>query len=256
MSAEIEILKKALETGNLDRKKHWGTFQKTVKKARKSGSLTKQDIKTLAEIDKQFFQEWKVSRMSIFWGSIFLTVLTFLSESLYLLTLFEIIPLSSVLDMDEWNLTLGLLMFFVSSGISYYSSHALIHFVIGRPLGIRFHQYFIFRASFRKIFLFKRVPPFSWFASIPMWFGIKYDLESFLSVAKWKRTLMFISAPIISNLWFLINYAFLITFNDSWNSAPPSLQASVLILILGFYAGGLLLSFFKYGDLWKARQDY
>ena len=210
----------------------------------------------LAAVDKLFFDQWKVKKISVFWGSFLLTALTLIAELTYLLVVLEFIVLPNPLASENMRLISTFSIYLLASGISYYASHALIHFVIGRSLGIKFHQYFIFRASFRRMYLFKKIPPFSWFAKIPMWLGIKYDLGSFLKAAKWKRTLMFISAPILSSFWFILNYSLLIMLNETWKATTTNLKFFVFLLNLMFYVGSLTLSYFRFGDLWKARQDY
>jgi hypothetical protein len=126
-------------------------------------------------------------------------------------------------------------------------SHTLIHLFSGFPLGITFRNYFVFKSSFRKTKLLSWAP----IAKFPA-FGIKYDLSSFLSVSKWKRSFMFISAPIFSWIWFFLNFFPLLIFHG--NQIFILQFIGVIILIMFVFAQ--LTGFFFYGDFWKARQDY
>ncbi len=247
----IETLANLVESSQLNRKKHWKIYQNALKKARKENELTKEQIKILSMVDKIFFEHWKVVKIPIRIGTTVLLVISLLIELLYIGTIIGALPILNAINNQENRLIFGLVTYIMASGIVYYTSHALLHYLIGRPLGIKFQSYFIFRAGFRRVYLFKKVPPFNWFSKLPIWLGIKYDLATFLRANKWKRTMMLISAPIISNFLFIFNYLILITFKP-WNTLP----IFILLIILLFYVGSLALSYFRYGDLWKARQDY
>jgi hypothetical protein len=83
-------------------------------------------------------------------------------------------------------------------------------------------------------------------------FGIKYEVFSFLIAKKWQRTVMLISAPPLTWIWFLINYLYL-TFEYSS-------EDTLLILLGGFLIVGFIvtqfLSYYGKGDFWKASKDY
>jgi len=182
----IQDLKGLLESGTLSRKKHWKEFWFVVKLARK-GQITPEGRETLGKIDEIFFDGWNVPKFSIKGGTILLSVGVIILESFFLLTF--------SFSLDFW---LSVIFYFLISFINFILSHALIHWIFGIVLGINFRNYFIFKSTFRKSKLISWTP----IAKFPT-FGIKYDLSSFLSVSKWKRTLMFISAPIFSWICFV-----------------------------------------------------
>ncbi|MFX0052683.1 MAG: hypothetical protein ACFE8U_15500, partial [Candidatus Hermodarchaeota archaeon] len=141
----------------------------------------------------------------------------------------------------------GLVFFFVFSLANFTLSHVIYHWLFGTALGIRFKSVFIFKSSFRKARY-----PFSLIGNLLPAFGIKYDTYSFLKASKWKRTVMFISSPLLTWIWFFINYLYLLTYFPS--------EMSFLILIGVFlvllFVVNQVLSFYGKGDFWKASLDY
>ncbi len=235
LSKNIQDLKALLETGALNRKSHWKKYRMAVKYARK-GQITAEERDALGKIDGLFFDSWNVPKFSIKVGTILLSAGVLILESLYFLTFF--------FSLDFW---FSIILYFLISLMNFILSHSLIHWLVGFPLGITFQNYFIFRSTFRKTKFLSWSP----IAKIPI-FGIKYNLSSFLSVPKWKRSLMFVSAPIFSWIWFLLNFIALTIFYSD--------QILILqllgIIILAIFVFSQVIGFLFYGDYWKARQDY
>jgi hypothetical protein len=235
ISEDIEGLRVAYETGTLNRKSHWKKYRSTVKYARKV-KITEEERDILGKIDEFFFDSWNVAKFSIKVGTLLFLVGIFLLESLYFLIF--------TFSIDFW---FNVILYFLISFGNFILSHAIIHWITGSLLGISFKNYFIFKSTFRKA---------KWLSWAPIekfpTFGIKYDLSSFLSVSKWKRSLMFISAPILSWIWFLLNIFPLFIF---YTNHILLLQFIGIILFLVFVISQLI-GFFFYGDFWKARQDY
>ncbi|MFX1516661.1 MAG: hypothetical protein ACFFC6_10150 [Promethearchaeota archaeon] len=235
LSKNIEELRLFLETGTLNRKKHWKKYQTAMKFARKT-QITPEEKEILGQIDEIFFNGWSVPKLSIKAGSILL------SFGILILEVFYFFAFSLSL-----NFELGVIFFILISVMNFILSHTLIHWVVGSLLGINFQNYFIYQSTFRKSKILSWTP----IAKFPT-FGIKFELSSFLTVSKWKRTLMFTSAPIISWVWFLINF---IPLFSSFNDQIFLLQLIGLMIFIIFVVSQVT-SFFFYGDFWKARQDY
>ncbi|MHA2227286.1 MAG: hypothetical protein ACXAC8_18870 [Candidatus Hodarchaeales archaeon] len=83
-------------------------------------------------------------------------------------------------------------------------------------------------------------------------FGIKYDLSSFLKAEKWKRTVMFISAPILTWIWFFINYLYLLPLYP----LESFFLTLIGILLVIVFLINQILSYYGKGDFWKANRDY
>ncbi|MFX1506086.1 MAG: hypothetical protein ACFFDC_08220 [Promethearchaeota archaeon] len=235
MSENIEELKVFLETGTLNRKNHWKKYRTAVKLARKT-QITPEENKILGKIDKLFFDDWNVPKFSIKVGSILLSFGILILQVFYLFT-FSL----------SLNFELGVILFLLISFMNFILSHTLIHWIVGSLLGIKFLNYFVFKSTFRKSKILKWTP----IVKFPT-FGIKFDLSSFLAASKSRRSLMFISAPIISWVWFLINF---IPLFNSFNDQIFFLQLMGLIIFIIFVISQVTSIFF-YGDFWKARQDY
>ncbi len=235
LSKNIQDLKVSLETGTLNRKNHWKKYQNAVKYARQV-QMKAEEEDILGKIDEIFFDSWNVPKFSIKVGTILLSVGILILESLYFLTF--------SFSLEFW---FSVIIYFLISFTNFMLSHTLIHLLFGFFLGIHFRNYFIFKSTFRKSKFLSWTP----LMKFPT-FGIKYDLSSFLSASKWKRSLMFISAPIFSWIWFLLNFIPLFVF---FNNQIFILQ---LIGIIMFVIFGIsqVIGFFFYGDFWKARQDY
>ena len=234
-SNNIQTLKVALESGTLNRKNHWKKHQNTVKQARKV-QINAEERDILGKIDSIFFDEWKVPKLSIKLGTILFSVGILILESFYFVAF--------SFSLDFWFIVI---FFFLISFMNFFLSHTLIHWFVGFLLGIDFKNYFIFKSTFRKSKLLSWTP----ITKFPT-FGIKFDLSSFLSASKWRRSLMFITAPIFSWIWFLMNFIPLIDFYGN--------QIIILQLIgvglFSMFVISQLIGFFFYGDFWKARQDY
>ncbi|MHA2231341.1 MAG: hypothetical protein ACXAB4_02505 [Candidatus Hodarchaeales archaeon] len=227
-------LKSALDAGTIDRKRHWKLFQQALQIARNS-SPTDEEIKILDHIDDLFYGNWNVRKLSMTKGTLAFFLLTIASEVTYWLFL---------KSTSEKSLGIGLYMLF--SFVSVVASHVIFHWLTGRALGIKFRGYFVSRAAIRKA----AFPPFVILAKPPTP-GIKYELGSFLTASRWKRTIMLISAPLLTITWFALNYALLIHYFGFQNSL---IQLIGLITIL-CYVGNLVPSYLS-GDLRKARLDY
>lgn len=234
-SKNIQDLKVSLETGTLNRKQHWKKYRTSIKYARKV-QIKPEEKDILGKIDEIFFNTWNVPKFSIKVGTILLSVGILILESFYFLAFLIF------LDFE-----LNVILYILISLMNFFLSHTLIHLLFGFLLGINFRNYFIFRSTFRKSKILSWTP----IVKFPT-FGIKYDLSSFLSASKWKRSLMFISAPIFSWIWFLLNY---IPLSVSFSYQIYFLQL-IGIIIISIFVISQLIGFFFYGDLWKARQDY
>jgi hypothetical protein len=235
LNKNIEELKVFLETGTLNRKNHWKKYRSAVKFARKT-QISPEEKKILGKIDKIFFDGWNVPKFSIKVGTILL------SFGILILQIFYFFTLSLSL-----NFEIGVILFLLISFTNFILSHTLIHWIIGSLLGINFLNYFVFKSTFRKSKILSWTP----LVKFPT-FGIKFELSSFLTASKWKRSLMFISAPIISWIWFLLNF---IPLFSSFNDQIFLLQLIGLMIFI-IFAISQVTSFFFYGDFWKARQDY
>ncbi|MFX0013396.1 MAG: hypothetical protein ACFFB2_01975 [Promethearchaeota archaeon] len=231
----VKELTELYETGTLNRKSHWQKYLTAVKYARKA-KLTKEDRNILGKIDEFFFDSWTIPKFSIKTGTILFSASVIIIESLYFLIF--------IFSIDFW---FSIIIYFLLSFVNFILSHTLIHWIFGFFLGIRFRKYFIFKSTFRKTRWMSWAP----IAKFPT-FGIKYDLNSFLSVSKWKRSLMFISAPIFSWIWFLLNF---IPLSIYYSNQILILQV-IGVIILIIFVFSQLIGFFFYGDFWKARQDY
>ena len=235
LSKNIKDLKLFLETGTLNRNNHWKKYRTAVKFARKT-QIDLKEKKILAKVDEIFFDGWDVPKFSIKVGSILL------SFSILILQVFYFFTFSLSL-----NFELGVILFVSISFMNFILSHTLIHWIFGSILGINFWNYFIFKSTFRKSKFLSWIP----IVKFPT-FGIKFELSSFLAASKWKRSLMFISAPIISWIWFVIN--FIPLFNSFYDQI--FLLQLIGLIIFTIFVISQVTSFFFYGDFWKARQDY
>ncbi len=231
-------LKRLLDFGILDKKKHWKNFQRAVRMARQ-GNPSPEEIAILHVIDNIFYERWTVPRISLKKGTILFLLITITLESSYLFILNSRV-FSLLAAFAYIILTFSCIVF----------THCIEHYAIGRLFGIRFHDYFFFHPSFRKVKELKGIlRVIGWKAPT---IGIKYQLNSFLKAKKWQRTLMLAIPHFMSTAWLIINYYFLLQHY-------PLLDVPIFIatLISTFYIlGTLWLSYFRYGDLWKARLDY
>jgi hypothetical protein len=227
LSKNIQDLKVSLDTGTLNRKIHWKKYQTAVKYARKV-QMKAEERDILRKIDEVFFDSWNVPKFSIKVGTILLSVGILILESLYLLTF--------SFYLDFW---FSVILYFLNSFVNFILSHTLIHWVFGFLFGINFRNYYIFKSTFCKSKFLSWAP----IAKFPT-FGIKYDLSSFLSASKWKRSLMFISAPIFSWIWFFLNF---IPLSISFSNQILILQL-IGIIILAIFVISQLIGFFFYGD--------
>ncbi|UCG03759.1 MAG: hypothetical protein JSW11_07185 [Candidatus Heimdallarchaeota archaeon] len=235
LSENIKELKVFLETGTINRKNHWKKYRTAVKFARKS-QITSEEREILGKIDEIFFDGWNVPKFSIKVGSILLSIGIFILQAFYFFT-FSL----------SLNFELGVILFILVSFMNFILSHTLIHWIFGSLLGINFLNYFIFKSTFHKSKILSWTP----IVKFPT-FGIKFDLNSFLAVSKWKRSLMFISAPIFSWIWFLLNFIPLV---NAFSNQIFVLQL-ISLIIFTIFGISQLTGFFFYGDFWKARQDY
>lgn len=222
---------------SLDRKTHWQKYRQAVHLARHlSSTQLEEDVVTLLDqIDHHFFQTWGIPKFSIFWVNIFVLVTVLIVEILYW------VGLPSITDVET-----ALLVFIGVSFFFFFLSHCFFHWAVGTLLGIRFRQYFVFRSSFRKVNIF----PITILTRFPV-LGIKYELGSFLRASRWRRTLMLGAVPFLTSGWFLLHYFPLYQLF----AANPLVSLIGGLVLLGII-GSLVASFFFYGDLWKARQDW
>ncbi|UCH32437.1 MAG: hypothetical protein JSV05_03400 [Candidatus Bathyarchaeota archaeon] len=227
-------LQKALENASLSRKAHWGLLHRAIRSARRS-IPKEEEITILNDADAKFFDDWQVLKFPIVQGTLLFLLLTFAIEIAYWLLLPMITdPLFAVM------------LYGTCSYFALTSSHVVFHWLFGRSFGIKFRSYFVFRSTLRK----SRIRPLEWLALFPTP-GIKYDLSSFLRAAPLKRTVMFISAPVLQGAWFIINFVFLLQY---FSLRDPLLLVTGLLTVL-FLVGNILPSYL-WGDLRKARMDY
>ncbi len=231
-------LKRLIDFGILDRKKHWRLFRKAVRIARQNNP-TKEEIAILDAIDRIFYHGWSVPRISLGKGTILFLTITIFLESGYLFILNTSIP-SLLAALSYVILTFLCIVF----------THCIEHYFIGRLFGIQFFDYFFFHPSFRKVNDLRGILRIvGW--KVPT-IGIKYQLDSFLRAKKWQRTLMLAIPHFMSSAWLITNYNFLL-LHYSLSDLPILL---VTILSSFYILGTFWLSYSRYGDLWKARLDY
>ncbi|MFX0208470.1 MAG: hypothetical protein ACFFDT_20975 [Candidatus Hodarchaeota archaeon] len=227
-------LQKALEKSTLNRRDHWGLLHRSIRSARRV-TPRGEEISVLNEADAKFFDDWQVLKFPIAQGTFFFVFLTLTIEIAYLLLLTMLAdPLFAVI------------LYGICSYFALTSSHVVIHWFFGRSFGIKFRSYFVFRSALRK----SRIKPLEWLALFPTP-GIKYDLSSFLKAAPWKRTVMFISAPVLQGAWFIINFAIL---SQYFSLKDPIVLATGFLAML-FLVGNMVPSYL-WGDIRKARMDY
>ncbi len=231
----ISELKNYLDSGQLDRKKHLIKFQSSLRVARKSNQ-DDEDLRILGKIDSFFFEKWRVPKTKQIIGIPVLIIAVLLAQILY----FSLI-------VSKPLFLLGIIFYFVFSFANYTLSHVIYHWIFGIILGIQFKSIFIFKSSFRKARY-----PFNLIGNLLPTFGIKYDTYSFLKAKKWKRTMMFISAPLLTWIWFFINYIYLLVQYPS----EISLLFTIGGILIVFFVISQFLSYYGKGDIWKATLDY
>ncbi|MFX0150279.1 MAG: hypothetical protein ACFFAJ_05830 [Candidatus Hodarchaeota archaeon] len=231
----ISELANYLDSGQLNRKRHWKKYQSSLGVARRTVQDDK-DLEILNKIDSHFYDKWHVLKIRSSIGIPLLILAILIVQIFYIVTISQ-----------NLLFLFGLVFFFVFSLANFTLSHVIYHWLFGTALGIRFKSVFIFKSSFRKARY-----PFSLIGNLMPAFGIKYDTYSFLKASKWKRTVMFISSPLLTWIWFFINYLYLLTYFPS--------EMSFLILIGVFlvllFVVNQVLSFYGKGDFWKASLDY
>ena len=231
----ITELADLLNSGQLDRKKHWRQYHRSLRKARLNPVETS-DMEILSEIDAIFFEKWRVPKIK-----------SLIGIPLLLLAVL-IVQISFFIIMDqEISFIFGLAIFLIFSLANFTLSHVIFHWIFGVALGIKFKSVFVFKSSFRDARF-----PFNLIGNLMPAFGIKYDVFSFLKAEKWKRTLMFISAPILTWIWFFVNYLFLIALYPS----ELSFLIFLGILLIIIFLINQILSYYGKGDFWKASRDY
>jgi hypothetical protein len=231
----ITELTELWNSGQLNRKKHWRLYHKSLRFARLN-PVEISDMEILSKVDASFFDKWRVAKIR-----------STIGISLLLLAVLIVQISFFIIMIQEISFIFGLVIFLAFSLTNFTLSHVIFHWMFGIALGIRFKSVFIFKSSFRKARF-----PFNLIGNIMPAFGIKYDVFSFLKVEKWKRTAMFISAPILTWFWFLVNYLFLIALYPSELSA---LTLIGIILAIIFFINQIL-SYYGKGDFWKASRDY
>ncbi len=239
----INLLRATLLNGNLSNTTHESCFRLYKKCAKKVAKgtlvLDEKGLLTLSVIDYLHYKNWKVLKFSIKTGTTLFTSMALISELLFLsLILFQSQAIHQSLSLPT------MILYLTSSFSVMWASHVLFHLVVGKMVGIDFHGYFIFKPSFYKMKWLKNKPfPFR----VP---GIKYELASFLKVSRKKRVLMLVSAPILANAIYLINYLILVARIGIINDV----SIGIGILITAWYFSSLAMSYWRYGDLWKARR--
>ncbi len=231
----ISNLIKYLDTGELNRKTHWKTYNRALRVARKNPQEDK-ELKVLSEVDSFFYEKWRVPKVRS-------------SIGIPLLILSVLIVQFSYFIIISQNLLfiLGLILFFIFSLTNFTLSHVIYHWIFGIALGIRFKSIFFYKSSFRKARF-----PFNLIGNFMPAFGIKYDVYTFLNAQKWKRTVMFVSAPLLTWVWFFINYFCLLVL---YSSEISFLLLIGILLVITFLINQVL-SYYGKGDLWKANLDY
>ncbi|MFX0186038.1 MAG: hypothetical protein ACFE95_23390 [Candidatus Hodarchaeota archaeon] len=224
-----------LNSDQLNRKKHWRKYQRSLRVARRTVQDDK-DLGLLNEIDSYFFDKWRVLKIKSSIGVPLLILAVLIVQIFYIVTISQ-----------NLLFVFGLILFFVFSLANFTLSHVIYHWIFGKALGIRFKSVFIFKSSFRKARY-----PFSLIGNLMPAFGIKYDTYSFLKAAKWKRTVMFVSSPLLTWVWFFINYLYLLTY---YPSEMSFLLLMGVLLAISFVVNQVL-SYYGKGDLWKASLDY
>ncbi|MFW9854424.1 MAG: hypothetical protein ACFFFG_05160 [Candidatus Thorarchaeota archaeon] len=235
ISSQIHELQDLMDEGILDKKKHRKKYLRVLRRARKLPPIHLNDdsIAFLDQIDLYFFQIWDVPKFSVFWMNLLVLLVIPLTEILY----WGLLPLIK-------DIMLSFIIYVVVSLFLFFFSHCFFHWLIGFLVGIRFRQYFLFRSSFRKVNIF----PVTILTRFPV-LGIKYELRSFLKVSRWRRTLMLISPPFLTGGWFLLHYFPLAQLYGT----NPLISLLGGLILLGIVIS-FIVSFFFYGDLWKARQ--
>ncbi len=228
-------LHKKVKDGTLDRKKDWRLYQQVLRYARKAPHVTEDQIQLLDKIDHLFYTGWKVPKIPINIGTVIFTLLTVLLEIIY----WYIIQ-------NVNNIVVAIILYFVFSIGTMSTSHVVIHWLIGKILGINFRSYFIFKSAMRKAGYF----PFTLLGQLPTP-GIKYELRSFLRATKWKRTLMLSAPPLLLIGFFAVNYWILI---ERFGMENTLIVLSGLITLLSYVIA--TVASYLYGDLAKARMDY
>jgi hypothetical protein len=224
-----------LNSGVLNRKKHWRKYHRSLRIARRIPQAD-EDIRVLSKVDSVFYQNWNVPKIRTSISIPLLSIGVLFVQLLYVFLLSPNLPF-----------IIGMILFLVFSLANFTLSHVVFHWFFGTVLGIKFNSVFIFKSSFRNARF-----PFSVIGKIMPAFGIKYEVYSFLKADKWKRTLMFISAPILTWIWFIINYLFLLILYPIESSFLSILG---LFLVITFIINQFL-SFYGKGDFWKASRDY
>ncbi len=231
----ISELANYVDIGQLNRKKHWKKYHRTLRVARRTDQEEK-DLMILNEIDSFFYESWRVPKIKSFIGVPLLGLAVLIVQLLYIFFLSQDLPF-----------IIGIILFITFSLANFTLSHVIYHWFFGRILGIKFKSIFIFKSAFRKARF-----PFNAVGNFMPAFGIKYDLFSFLKAKKWKRTVMFISAPILTWIWFGINYLFLVSEYPSEILILKMLGIILMVLFLFTQ----FLSFYGKGDFYKASRDY
>lgn len=233
-------LKKLIDFGLLDRKKHWSIFQRSVRMARQNAP-TNEEIAILDAIDRIFYRRWSVPRISLGKGTLLFLSITIILESSYVVILDAKVP-TLLAALAYIVLTFSCIVF----------THCIEHYVLGSMFGIKFHDYFFFHPSFRKVNDLKGIfRIIGWKAPT---IGIKYQLDSFLRAKKWQRTIMLTVPHFMSSIWLIMNCSLLILHHARPFSDPVIVL--VTLLSISYILGTMWLSYFRYGDLWKARLDY
>ncbi|MHA2156837.1 MAG: hypothetical protein ACXABU_15950 [Candidatus Hodarchaeales archaeon] len=231
----ISELTDIMNSGQLNRKKHWRIYQRALRYVRLNPQ-GEEDYRILNEVDSYFFEKWRVPKVKTSIGIPFL----------FLAVIFVQISYISLLT-QGLEFIIGLLFFFTFSLVNFTLSHVIYHWIFGRVLGIRFKSVFVFKSSFRNAKF-----PFNLVGNLIPAFGIKYEVFSFLKADKWKRSLMFISAPPLTWVWFFVNYLLMLPI---YTSESPILFLLGITLLISFLITQIA-SYYGKGDLWKASRDY
>ncbi len=231
----ISILEEALNAKKLDKKAHWKTYHQAFRYARLN-QAKREEIDVLSSVDSIFFEKWRVPKVRTSIGIPILVISTLIFQIIYFALLSQ-----------NLGFIYALVFFFGFSLVNFTLSHVLYHWIFGVVLGIRFKSIFVFKSSFRKA-----RAPFNLLGNLMPTFGIKYEVDSFLNAKKWQRSVMLMSAPPLTWIWFLVNYIFLLPVYPK--------EGVVLFVIGGLLIIGFMitqiLSYAGKGDFWKASRDY
>lgn len=127
---------------------------------------------------------------------------------------------------------LRFLLYLVSWGSFVFFPHSLMHYVVGRLVGVRFKYYFVSKSAIGKL----KLPLISAVASGLPVLGLKVDRVSLRSVSRGGRAVMFVSGAVASMILpFFVVMA-------SFNQVPYTMSLILLLISAGNAAFDLYYS--------------